>query len=51
MAYCVNSSTNSRSCETQLITTVYEIAENMNAGKQTDVILLDLALQKLLTHC
>jgi len=32
-----------RSCETQLIATVNEIAENMNAGKQTDVILLDFA--------
>ena len=29
--------------ETQLIATVNEIAENMNAGKQTDVILLDFA--------
>ena len=32
-----------RSCETQLIGTVNNIAENMNAGKQTDVILLDFA--------
>jgi len=32
-----------RSCETQLISTINEIAENMNAGKQTDVILLDFA--------
>ena len=32
-----------RSCETQLIGTVNEIAENMNEGKQTDVILLDFA--------
>ena len=32
-----------RSCETQLIGTVNDIAENMNAGKQTDVILLDFA--------
>ena len=29
--------------ETQLLATVNEIAENMNAGKQTDVILLDIA--------
>ena len=33
----------SRSCETQLIGTVNDIAENMNADKQTDVILLDFA--------
>jgi len=32
-----------RSCETQLIGTVNDIAENMNAGKQTDVILLDFS--------
>ena len=43
MAYSVNSSTVSRSCETQLIATINELAENMNAGKQTDVILLDFA--------
>ena len=30
-----------RSCETQLISTVNDIAKNMDAGKQTDVILLD----------
>ena len=32
-----------RSCETQLIGTVNNNAENMNAGKQADVILLDFA--------
>jgi len=32
-----------KSCETHLIRTVNEIAENMNMGKQTDVILLDFA--------
>ena len=32
-----------RSCETQLISTVNDIAENMDAGKQTDVILLDFS--------
>ena len=32
-----------RSCETQLIATVNDIAENMNVGKQTDVILQDFA--------
>jgi len=32
-----------RSYATQLIATVNEIAENMNAKKQTDVILLDFA--------
>jgi len=32
-----------RSCETQLIATVNEIAENMDVGKQTEVILLDFA--------
>ena len=32
-----------RSCETQLIGTVNDIAENMNAGKETDVILQDFA--------
>jgi len=32
-----------RSCETQLIGTVNDIAENMNESKQTDVILLDFA--------
>ena len=32
-----------RSCETQLISTVNDIAENLDAGKQTDVILLDFS--------
>jgi len=32
-----------RSCEIQLIGTVNDITENMNEGKQTDVILLDFA--------
>ena len=32
-----------KSCVTQLIATVNEIAEHMNAGKQTDVIMLDFA--------
>ena len=32
-----------RSCETQLIPTVNDIAKNMDAGKQTDVILLDFS--------
>ena len=32
-----------RSCETQLKSTVNDFAENINAGKQTDVILLDFA--------
>ena len=46
-----------RSCETQLIGTVNDIAENMNMGKQTDVILLDFAkafdkvLHKFLCVC
>ena len=30
-----------RSCETQLIATVHNLAENLNCGNQTDVILLD----------
>ena len=30
-----------RSCETQLIATVHDLAENLNCGNQTDVILLD----------
>ena len=30
-----------RSCETQLIATIHDLAENLNNGKQTDVILLD----------
>ena len=30
-----------RSCETQLIVTIHNLAENLNNGKQTDVILLD----------
>ena len=30
-----------RYCETQLITTVHDLAENLNCGNQTDVILLD----------
>ena len=32
-----------RSCETQLIATVHDLAENLNCGNQTDVILLDYA--------
>ena len=32
-----------RSCETQLITTVQELAKNMSSGKQIDAILLDLS--------
>ena len=32
-----------RSCETQLISTVNDIAENMDVGKQTDVILLNFS--------
>ena len=32
-----------RSCETQLIATVQDLARNMSDGKQTDVILLDFA--------
>ena len=32
-----------RSCETQLISTVNDIAENLDARKQTDVILLDFS--------
>ena len=32
-----------RSCETQLIATVNDIAENLDTGKQTDVILLDFS--------
>ena len=32
-----------RACETQLISTVNDIAENMDAGKQTDLILLDFS--------
>ena len=32
-----------RSCERQLISAVNDIAENMDAGKQTDVILLDFS--------
>ena len=31
-----------RSCETQLVMLVDEIAKNMQTGKQTDLILLDL---------
>ena len=50
MAYCVNSSTDSRSCETQLITTVHEIAENMNAGKQM-LSFIYYALVKSFLHC
>ena len=30
-----------RSCETQLIATVNDLAENLNAGDQTNIILLD----------
>ena len=30
-----------RSCETQIIATVHDLAENLNCGNQTDVILLD----------
>ena len=30
-----------RSCETQLIATIHDLAENLNNGKQTDIILLD----------
>jgi hypothetical protein len=32
-----------RSCETQLITTVQELAKNMSSGKQIDAILLDFS--------
>ena len=32
-----------RSCETQLIATVQDLARNMSDGKQTDAILLDFA--------
>ena len=32
-----------RSCETQLLTTIQEIASNTAKGKQVDVILLDFA--------
>ena len=32
-----------RSCETQLITLIDELAKNMQMGKQTDLILLDLS--------
>jgi hypothetical protein len=32
-----------RSCETQIITTVQELAKNMSSGKQIDVILLDFS--------
>ena len=32
-----------RFCETQLISTVNDIAENMDAGKQTNVMLLDFS--------
>ena len=32
-----------RSCETQLIMPVEELHQNMKAGKQTDVILLDFS--------
>ena len=32
-----------RFCETQLIATVNDIAENLDTGKQTDVILLDFS--------
>ena len=31
-----------RSCETQLIVLIDELAKNMQMGKQTDLILLDL---------
>ena len=30
-----------RSCETQLLITIYDLAQNLNNRKQTDVILLD----------
>ena len=32
-----------RSCKTQLIATVNDLAENLNTGNQTDVILLDFS--------
>jgi len=32
-----------RSCETQLLTTIQEVASNTAKGKQVDVILLDFA--------
>ena len=32
-----------RSCETQLIVTIYEIAKNLTCGNQIDAILLDFA--------
>ena len=32
-----------RSCETQLLSTVNDIAENLDAGKQIDVMLLDFS--------
>ena len=32
-----------RSCETQLLSTINDIAVNLDEGKQTDVILLDFS--------
>ena len=32
-----------RSCETQLLSTVNDIAENLDAGRQIDVMLLDFS--------
>ena len=32
-----------RSCEIQLISTVNDIAENLDAGKQSDIMLLDFS--------
>ena len=32
-----------RSCESKLITTVHDLALNLDKGKQTDVILLDFS--------
>ena len=32
-----------RSCETQLIVTIQDIAKNLSKGRQVDIILLDFA--------
>ena len=42
-----------KSCETQLIATVHDLAENLNSGNQTDVILLDFtkAFYKVPHNC
>ena len=32
-----------RSCETQLLTLIHELAKNINKGEQTDIVILDFS--------